>query len=77
PLQPPPQLQPGPDRHVVDLHGLELDQALRDHVSKIAPNAPQIQSVRVGQYQPHGVRMVFDLKGSVKPHVITLPPVGT
>jgi N-acetylmuramoyl-L-alanine amidase len=53
----------GPDRLVVDLNGLDLDQALRDLVSKIAPNDPQIQSVRVGQYQPHVVRMVFDLKG--------------
>ncbi|AUT58615.1 N-acetylmuramoyl-L-alanine amidase [Paraburkholderia terrae] len=77
PLQNTQQLLQGPDRLVVDLNGLDLDQALRDLVSKIAPNDPQIQSVRVGQYQPHVVRMVFDLKGSVKPQVFTLPPVGT
>ncbi|WP_175684957.1 N-acetylmuramoyl-L-alanine amidase [Burkholderia anthina] len=77
PLQNTQQLLQGPDRLVVDLSGLDLDQALRDLVSKIAPNDPQIQSVRVGQYQPHVVRMVFDLKGSVKPQVFTLPPVGT
>ncbi|WP_323121072.1 N-acetylmuramoyl-L-alanine amidase [Burkholderia alba] len=77
PLQNTQQLLQGPDRLVVDLTGLDLDQALRDLVSKIAPNDPQIQSVRVGQYQPHVVRMVFDLKGSVKPQVFTLPPVGT
>ncbi|CAG4915926.1 N-acetylmuramoyl-L-alanine amidase [Paraburkholderia saeva] len=77
PLQNAQQLLQGPDRLVVDLNGLDLDQALRDLVSKITPNDPQIQSVRVGQYQPHVVRMVFDLKGSVKPQVFTLPPVGT
>lgn len=77
PLQAAQQLLQGPDRLVVDLDGLDLDQALRDLVSKIAPNDPQIQSVRVGQYQPHVVRMVFDLKGSVKPQMFTLPPVGT
>jgi N-acetylmuramoyl-L-alanine amidase len=77
PLQNTQQLLQGPDRLVVDLSGLDLDQALKDLVSKIAPNDPQIQSVRVGQYQPHVVRMVFDLKGSVKPQVFTLPPVGT
>ncbi|KVN38957.1 N-acetylmuramoyl-L-alanine amidase [Burkholderia pyrrocinia] len=77
PLQNTQQLLQGPDRLVVDLSGLDLDQALRDLVSKIAPNDPQIHSVRVGQYQPHVVRMVFDLKGSVKPQVFTLPPVGT
>ncbi|WP_144111965.1 N-acetylmuramoyl-L-alanine amidase [Paraburkholderia sp. BCC1886] len=76
PLQNAQQLLQGPDRLVVDLSGLDLDQELKDLVSKITPNDPQIQAVRVGQYQPHVVRMVFDLKGSVKPQVFTLPPVG-
>src|ERR1700761_8581404 len=66
-----------PDRLVVDLNGLELDQALRALVSKIAPNDPQISTVRVGQYQPHVVRMVFDLKDAVKPQMFTLQPVGS
>src|SRR6201991_4093194 len=77
PLQNTQQLLQGPDRLVVDLSGLDLDQALKDLVSKIAPNDPQIESVRIGQYQPHVVRMVFDLKGSVKPQVFTLPPIGS
>lgn len=42
------QLLQGPDRLVVDLNGIDLDQALRDLVSKITPNDPQIQAVRVG-----------------------------
>ncbi|MFM0136088.1 N-acetylmuramoyl-L-alanine amidase [Caballeronia grimmiae] len=71
------QLLQGPDRLVVDLNGIDLDQALRELVSKITPNDPQIQAVRVGQYQPHVVRMVFDLKGSVKPQVFTLGPIGS
>ncbi|MGH8781092.1 N-acetylmuramoyl-L-alanine amidase [Paraburkholderia sp.] len=77
PLQTSQQMLQGPDRLVVDLNGLDLDQALKDLVSKITPNDPQIQAVRIGQYQPHVVRMVFDLKGSVKPQVFTLQPVGT
>jgi N-acetylmuramoyl-L-alanine amidase len=76
PLQNTQQLLQAPDRLVVDLSGLDLDQALKDLVSKITPNDPQISAVRVGQNQPHVVRMVFDLKGSVKPQVFTLPPVG-
>src|ERR1700679_3737734 len=47
------KLLEGPDRVVVDLNGLDLDQSLRDLVSKITPNDPQIQSVRVGQFAPH------------------------
>ncbi|KAK47544.1 N-acetylmuramoyl-L-alanine amidase [Caballeronia jiangsuensis] len=77
PLQNANQLLQGPDRLVVDLSGIDLDQALRDLVSKITPNDPQIQSVRIGQYQPHVVRMVFDLKGSVKPQVFNLGPIGS
>src|ERR1700755_379449 len=77
PLQNTQQLLQGPDRLVVDLNGLDLDQELKDLVSKITPNDPQIEAVRVGQYQPHVVRMVFDLKGSVKPQVFTLGPIGS
>jgi N-acetylmuramoyl-L-alanine amidase len=77
PLQTTQKLLQGPDRLVVDLNGLDLDQALRDLVSKIAPNDPHIQTVRVGQFEPHVVRLVFDLKGSVKPQVFSLPPVGS
>jgi N-acetylmuramoyl-L-alanine amidase len=77
PLQTSQQLLQGPDRLVVDLSGLDLDDALKNLVSKITPNDPQIQAVRVGQYQPHVVRMVFDLKGGVKPQVFTLAPIGS
>jgi N-acetylmuramoyl-L-alanine amidase len=77
PLQTTQTLLAAPDRLVVDLSGLDLDQELKELVSQITPNDPQIQAVRVGQYQPHVVRMVFDLKGQVKPQVFTLPPVGT
>jgi len=71
------QMLQSPDRLVVDISGLDLDTALKNLVSKITPNDPQIHSVRVGQYQPHVVRMVFDLKGSVKPQVFSLQPVGS
>ncbi|SDV49443.1 N-acetylmuramoyl-L-alanine amidase [Chitinasiproducens palmae] len=66
-----------PDRVVVDLKGVDLDQPLKDLVAKIAPNDPQISQVRVGQFQPHVVRLVFDLKGAVKPQTFSLPPVGS
>jgi N-acetylmuramoyl-L-alanine amidase len=71
------RLLEGPDRVVVDLNGLDLDQSLRDLVSKITPNDPQIQSVRVGQFAPHVVRLVFDLKDAAKPQVFALAPAGS
>jgi len=70
------KLLQGPDRVVVDFNGLDLDQALKELVAKITPNDPQIAQVRVGQFQPHVVRLVIDLKGAVKPQSFILAPVG-
>jgi N-acetylmuramoyl-L-alanine amidase len=65
-----------PDRLVVDIDGMQLSPALKDLVASIAPNDPYIASVRVGQFQPTVVRLVFDLKQPVKPQVFTLMPVA-
>ncbi len=70
------QLMEGPYRFVIDLDEVDLSPALRDLVSKIQPNDPQIMQVRVGQFKPGVVRMVFDLKAGVKPQSFTLPPVA-
>ncbi|EON12550.1 N-acetylmuramoyl-L-alanine amidase [Pandoraea sp. SD6-2] len=70
------QLMESPNRFVIDLDEVDLNPALRDLVSKIQPNDPQIMQVRVGQFKPGVVRMVFDLKAGVKPQSFTLPPVA-
>lgn len=70
------QLMESPNRFVIDLDEVDLSPALRDLVSKIQPNDPQISQVRVGQFKPGVVRMVFDLKAGVKPQSFTLPPVA-
>ncbi|VVD95679.1 N-acetylmuramoyl-L-alanine amidase [Pandoraea anhela] len=70
------QLMESPNRFVIDLDEVDLNPALRDLVAKIQPNDPQIAQVRVGQFKPGVVRMVFDLKGGVKPQSFTLPPVA-
>ncbi|VVD65845.1 N-acetylmuramoyl-L-alanine amidase [Pandoraea eparura] len=70
------QLMESPNRFVIDLDEVDLSPALRDLVSKIQPNDPQIMQVRVGQFKPGVVRMVFDLKAGVKPQSFTLPPVA-
>jgi len=70
------QLVPDPDRLVVDIDGLELNAALRDLVGQVRPDDPFIQRVRVGQYQPRVVRLVFDLKQPVRPQQFALAPVA-
>lgn len=70
------QLAEAPDRLVVDIDGLELSPALRELVGKVRPDDPYIERVRVGQYQPRVVRLVFDLKQPVRPQQFTLAPVA-
>lgn len=65
-----------PHRLVVDVEGLQLNDTVRNLVSKITANDPYIAQVRVGQNRPKVVRLVFDLKEEVKPQVFALQPVG-
>ena len=69
-------LTAAPLRLVVDIDGLELKDALRELVGKVRPGDPFIAGVRVGQYQPRTVRLVFDLKQGVLPQQFTLQPVA-
>ena len=70
------QLLTNPDRLVVDLQGMELNSTLKDLVAKVKPNDPYVSQIRVGQFQPGMVRLVFDLKEVVKPQLFTLDPVA-
>ncbi len=64
-----------PDRLVVDVDGTELNATLKELISKIQPDDPYIQQVRVGQLNPKTVRLVFDLKTAVNPQVFSLAPI--
>lgn len=64
-----------PRRLVLDIRGLTLNRAINELISKIKPDDPYISNVRVGQYQPGVVRLVFDLKQDVAPQIFTLKPI--
>lgn len=70
------QLLTNPDRLVVDVQGMELNATLKDLVAKVKPNDPYVSQIRVGQFQPGMVRLVFDLKEPIKPQLFTLDPVA-
>jgi N-acetylmuramoyl-L-alanine amidase len=70
------QLLTQPNRLVVDVEGIELTNTLKELVAKVKSNDPYVSQVRVGQFQPKVVRLVFDLKESVQPQLFTLDPVG-
>lgn len=65
-----------PERLVVELEGIELNQAVKELVAKIQTNDPYVKKARVGQPRAHVVRIVFDLREPVKPQVFTLKPVN-
>jgi N-acetylmuramoyl-L-alanine amidase len=71
------QMVEGPPRLVVDITGLELTPPLRELVGKVRPDDPYIAGVRVGQYQPRVVRLVFDLKQATLPQQFALTPVSS
>ncbi len=70
------QLLSDPPRLVVDIDGLELTPRLREIAGKVQPDDPYIKDVRVGQFKPHVVRLVIDLKQPVRPQVFSLLPVA-
>jgi N-acetylmuramoyl-L-alanine amidase len=65
-----------PDRLVVDLEGIELDEELKALPSKVGTADPYIAAVRVALNRPNVVRVVFDLRAAVKPSLFPLAPAG-
>ncbi|MGZ8196780.1 MAG: N-acetylmuramoyl-L-alanine amidase [Burkholderiales bacterium] len=66
-----------PQRLVLDLENVELTGALTGLADKVGDNDPYVKSIRTGRFKPGTVRLVFDLKATVKPQVFALAPVGT
>ena len=65
-----------PERLVLDLEGVDLNDALKGLPAKVGADDPYIQAVRVARNRPNVVRIVFDLKSEVKPSVFALAPAG-
>ncbi|MFD3231451.1 N-acetylmuramoyl-L-alanine amidase AmiC [Rahnella aceris] len=65
-----------PPRVVVDIEGVHLNSVLKGLGEKIQQSDPYIRQARVGQFDTKTVRLVFELKRTINPHVFTLKPVG-
>lgn len=61
-----------PERLVVDIEGLQLNNVLRNLASGVTPKDPYIRNIRVSQNRVNVVRFVVDLKQKVHPQVFTL-----
>lgn len=65
-----------PERLVVDMEGVDLNNELQSLATKVGSDDPFIQALRAARNKPGVVRLVLDLKSVVSPQVFTLPPVG-
>lgn len=65
-----------PHRVMIDLSGLRVEEKVRELLAKVKAHDPYIRQVRVGQFDPQTMRIVFDLKQPVNPQVFTLKPTG-
>ncbi|WP_090333197.1 N-acetylmuramoyl-L-alanine amidase [Nitrosomonas sp. Nm51] len=61
-----------PGRVVVDLINATLNQVIKAIPAKLDPANPFIEKIRFGQFKPHIVRLVFDLKVEVVPRTFIL-----
>jgi N-acetylmuramoyl-L-alanine amidase len=65
-----------PPRLAIDIEGLDLNPALKELVGKVRADDPTIAGIRVGQFAPGIVRLVFDLKQVATPQVFSLTPIA-
>lgn len=65
-----------PARLVVDIDGVQLNSVLKKLGNLVHPDDPYIKSARVGQFSPQTLRLVFELKQDVAPHLFALKPVA-
>jgi N-acetylmuramoyl-L-alanine amidase len=64
-----------PDRIVIDLKEIRLTQTLKGLMGQIKPDDPNIQGIRVAQFNPKVSRIVIDLKNSAHVKIFSLPPI--
>jgi N-acetylmuramoyl-L-alanine amidase len=65
-----------PERLVLDLEEVDFASLQRELAGKVGADDPYIAAVRAGRFKPGTVRLVFDLKGEVKPQSFSLQPVA-
>ena len=63
-----------PHRVVIDLSNTKLSQALSKLPQKIDAIDPFVRKIRVGQYKPHVIRLVLELKANVAPRASVIEP---
>lgn len=65
-----------PERLVLDLDNVDLPDAVARTLTRADPHDPYLGGVRIGHPSATALRIVFDVKGDVKPQIFALAPVA-
>jgi N-acetylmuramoyl-L-alanine amidase len=65
-----------PDRLVIDLHDIELNDVLKNLSTKILSSDPNIKQIRVAKFNSQVSRIVIELRAESKINIFSLKPAG-
>ncbi|SFE55768.1 N-acetylmuramoyl-L-alanine amidase [Nitrosomonas sp. Nm166] len=74
PLQHELSMLSNPYRVIVDLNNIKLSPVLMALPQKVDAIDPFVQKIRIGQFKPDVIRLVFDLKANVVPRTFVAAP---
>ena len=66
-----------PDRLVIDLHDIELNDILKNLSTKILSSDPNIKQIRVAKFNSQVSRVVIELRAESKINIFSLKPAGS
>jgi N-acetylmuramoyl-L-alanine amidase len=66
-----------PDRLVIDLHDIEVNDDLKNLSTKILSSDPNIKQIRVAKFNSQVSRVVIELRAESKINIFSLKPAGT
>jgi len=65
-----------PERVVIDLKGIAINDVIKKLPSQLSVNDPNITRIRVAQFTPNVTRIVIDLKGQARVKIFSLKPIA-
>ena len=65
-----------PERVVIDLKGIALNDALKILPTELSDNDPNINAIRVAQFNPNVTRIVIDLRNPARVKIFSLQPIA-
>lgn len=65
-----------PERVVIDLKDIAINDVIKMLPSKLSENDPNIYKIRVAQFTPNVTRIVIDLKGEARVKIFSLKPIN-